>query len=802
MKQTPVLLALLLVLLLCTCVRAQSTEGSRAAAGVTVTVTGRVTEAAGQTPIEFATVLLAAAADGRTLGGTTTGPDGAFTLSSPTEAVYLDVSFLGMETKRVAAGPVTDGRMDLGTINLAGLGQDLEEVTVRAERSTTEFKLDKRVFNVGEDLASAGAGALEVLNNVPSVNVTIEGQVQLRGAGGVQILIDGKPSVIASEQGNLLGTITADMIQSVEVITNPSAKYDAEGTSGIINIVLKKDEKKGLNGAVSVNAGVPDNHSVGLSLNRRTERFNLFSQLGVGYRELPNTERTENLDRQSGVAVLSDGREFRNEIFYNVVLGADYHLDERNVFTLSGNFAYEVEDQPSGFTFRRVAADGSLLSRWQRSETTTATNPKYQFEFQYVRDFKDHKDHDLVFSALGSLFQKDQASEFTNLTLDGANNDGRQRTATDFGTQTTTVKLDYTRPLDEKSVLEAGGQFLRDDVGNDFTVSNFDGADFVTDPDLTNVFNWDQRVSAAYATYGREFGALGLKAGLRLEHTVVETLLETTNEANDQVYANIFPSGHLSYKLSEAISFQAGYSRRIFRPRMWDLNPFFNPRNAFNIRAGNPDLGPEFTDSYEVSGILIAGPVTLNSSVYHRYTTDVVERITVFADNVAITTPRNVGTNRSTGLEVNGKWITGELLTLNGDLNYFRFARGGELEGRTFDFSADQYSGRLTAKFDLPKDLDLEVTGQYRSAFRTVQAEVSDQLFADLGLRKRLFKGRGAVNVSVRDIFASRVRERVLDNDAVRQYAYGLRGRFVTAGFSYGFGKGDTMEYLGQRRRG
>ncbi|MEO0734202.1 MAG: carboxypeptidase-like regulatory domain-containing protein, partial [Bacteroidota bacterium] len=441
------ILTLLLLAFLGTCVRAQET----------ITITGRVLETGSEAPIEFATILLADATSGTSLGGTTTDLDGNFELASPQREVYLEISFIGMESRRIEAGTITNGRMDLGTVSLKSQGQNLEEVTVRAEKSTTEFKLDKRVFNVGQDLASAGAGALEVLNNVPSVNVTIEGQVQLRGAGGVQILIDGKPSVIASEQGNLLGTITADMIESIEVITNPSAKYDAEGTSGIINIVLKKEEKKGLNGALSVNAGVPDNYSVGLSLNRRTEKFNLFSQLGVGYRELPNDERTENRDKQTGITVFSEGREFRNEQFYNVVLGADYHLDEYNVFTLSGNFAYEIEDQPSDFTFSRVAGPSSLLSRWERSEVTEATNPKYQFEFQYVRDFKDDEDHNLIFSALGSLFQKDQSSDFTNTTLEGDDNGGRQRTATNFGTQTTTIKLDYVRPLDEVSVLEAGG---------------------------------------------------------------------------------------------------------------------------------------------------------------------------------------------------------------------------------------------------------------------------------------------------------------------------------------------------------
>jgi outer membrane receptor protein involved in Fe transport len=694
----------------------------------------------------------------------------------------------------------TEGQVDLGLIELASQGQTLEEVTVRAEKSQTEFKLDKRVFNVGKDLSSTGASALEVLNNVPSVNVTIEGQIQLRGSGGVQILVNGKPSVIASEQGNLLGTITADMIESVEVITNPSAKYDAEGTAGIINIILKKEERKGLNGAISVNTGTPDNHSVGLSLNRRTDKFNLFSQLGVGYRELPNEERAINQDKVSGNTVSSAGTEFRNEVYYNAVLGTDYLINERNVITLSGNFSYEIEDQPSRNDFTLTDAADEVLSTWEREEVTEATNPKYQFELQYKRDFEDHKDHDLIFSALGTLFSKDQSSEFTNTTLSGLDRDGRQQTRTNFGQEENTFKVDYTRPIDEKLTVETGAQYVTSDVNNDFSVSNFDGTAFIVDPELTNVFNWNQKVLAFYGTGAYQFANWGIKIGLRVENTDLETLLETTNEANDQTYVNLFPSAASSYKISDAISVQASYSRRIFRPRLWDLNPFFNPRNNFNIRAGNPNLQPEFTDSYEVTSIFILGETSLNFGVYRRYTTDVVERITTFQDNVSITIPQNIGINQTTGLELNFKTIPAKFMTITGDLNYNFFSREGELEGTSFDFSADQYSGKLTTKFNLPLDFDFEVTGQYQSAFLTVQSEVSDQLFADLGLRKKLFKGKGAVSFSVRDLFASRIQERVIDQVGVYQYNRRLRGRFITLGFSYGFGKGDTMEYSGQRR--
>ncbi|WP_020570811.1 TonB-dependent receptor domain-containing protein [Neolewinella persica] len=786
----PYLLTLLFITVLCTCGFAQNT------------ITGRVVDKGSGQPIEFATVLVSDATTKAGIGGTTTDLAGNFTLKTATTEVYLDISFIGFETRRQEAISFSAGQADLGLIELAATGQTLEEVTVRAEKSQTEFKLDKRVFNVGKDLSSTGAGALEVLNNVPSVNVTIEGQVQLRGSGGVQILINGKPSVIASEQGNLLGTITADMIESVEVITNPSAKYDAEGTAGIINIVLKKEERKGLNGAISVNTGTPENHSVGLSLNRRTDKFNLFSQLGVGYREQPNEERAINQDRVSGNTVSSEGTEFRNEFYYNAVLGTDYLINERNVITLSGNFSYEIEDQPSRNDFTLTDAANEILSTWKREEETEATNPKYQFELQYKRDFEDHKDHDLIFSALGTLFSKDQSSEFANTTLSGLDRDGRQQTRTNFGQQENTFKVDYTRPVNEKMTVETGAQYVTSNVNNDFSVSNFDGTNFVVDPDLTNIFNWNQKVLAFYGTGAYQFANLGIKFGLRLENTDLETLLETTNESNDQNYSNLFPSAASSYKISDAVSVQASYSRRIFRPRLWDLNPFFNPRNNFNIRAGNPNLQPEFTDSYEVTSIFILGETSFNVGAYRRYTTDVVERITIFQDNVSITTPRNIGINRTTGLELNFKTIPAKFMTITGDLNYNFFSREGELEGTSFDFSADQYSGKMTTKFNLPLDFDFEVTGQYQSAFQTVQSEVSEQLFADLGLRKKLFGGKGAVSFSVRDLFASRIQESVIDQVEVYQYSRRLRGRFITLGFSYGFGKGETMEYSGQRRRG
>ena len=304
-------------------------------------VSGKVLDATTKAPVAYANVVLKKVSDDSFVSGGITKEDGSFLLKTNLKSVYVEISFLGYETLLINPIKFTNGLAEIGDVFVAEDSETLSEVVIQAERSQTEFKLDKRVFNVGKDLSSTGASALEVLNNVPSVNVGIEGDVSLRGSAGVRILINGKPSVL-SEDGNALGTITADMIEKVEVITNPSAKYDAEGTSGIINIVLKKTEKKGLNGSISVNTGTPNNHSVGVSVNRRTEKFNIFSQFGVGYRSVPTENETINRDLVNNTSILSTGDEARNELFYNFNLGADYHINDYNVITLSGSYAFEA----------------------------------------------------------------------------------------------------------------------------------------------------------------------------------------------------------------------------------------------------------------------------------------------------------------------------------------------------------------------------------------------------------------------------------------------------------------------------
>ncbi len=764
-------------------------------------VSGTIVESASNQAIDYATVVVVDNATGETITGTTTKDGGKFEVITNTSNVSLKISFIGLASLTIDDLVFNGKSADLGKIYLGEDAKALDEIEITTEKSKTEFKLDKRIFNVGADLSSTGASALEVLNNVPSVNVNIEGQISLRGASGVQILINGKPSILADEGGNALSTITADMIDLIEVITNPSAKYEAEGTAGIINIVLKKNEKKGLNGSVTLNAGAPHNQSLGLSLNRRTEKFNLFSQLGVGYRELPRNNENINLDKINNTELRSIGEEFRNEVFYNLILGSDYYINPNNIITLSGSYALEIEDQPSetNFTF---LSDGNVDTEWTRTEVTEATNPKYQYELKYKRDFQDNKDHQLLFSAIGSFFGKEQSSEFSNLITRGNGNYNDQTTATEFKEGKYTFNLDYTKPFNDSWTIETGAQYLINDVSNDYTVSDEINGKFVVDEGLTNKFEYAQKVFGVYGTASYEGKVWGIKLGLRAENTDLSTLLINTNEKNNQKFINLFPSAHSSYKLSEAVSLQVGYSRRIYRPKLWDLNPFFNIRNTFNIRAGNPNLQSEFTDSYELGSIFIYDKISLNINAYHRYTTDKIERVSTFIDNVNTYRPENIGINKATGLELNFKYAPIKKFTLNGDMNYNVFKRDGVFNDQIFDFSADKWTGKLTSKYKITKDIDVELTGQHESRERTVQGKLAANTYMDMGVKIKVLKGgKGVLNISVRDVFASRIRQDNIDNEDFRIYHKSQRGRFAALGFSYGFGKGEAMQYSGQRRR-
>lgn len=706
---------------------------------------------------------------------------------------------MGFKSYRITNFNIKNSTVDLKTIVLEEDSQQLSEVTITAHKSQTVFKLDKRIFNVGTDLSTTGASALEVLNNVPSVNVSIEGQISLRGSQGVQILIDGKPSAIANQQGNALGTLTADMIERIEVITNPSAKYDAEGTSGIINIVLKKDEKKGLNGSVTLNTGVPNNHSFGLSLNKRTEKFNLFSQLGIGRRTFPWEEEAVNRNFTTGESILNSGGGDFHESFINAILGTDYYINKNNVITLSGHFAFEGEKKTSDVGFSFFDTNQSLTNSYTRNERATADNPKFRYEFQYKKDFERHKEQSLLFSAMGDFFAKDEKSEYNHYMSDNSVSP-QQKTRNDYKLAEYIFKLDYTHPFLETYTLETGWQYLINDVGNDYSIAEYNNNAWEINPDLSNIFDYGQNVLAFYATSAYQGEKWGLKLGLRLENTDLKIKLKTTNESHNTNYTDLFPSAHTSYKFSEDFSLQGGYSKRISRPSLWDLNPYFDIGSDYYITTGNPELNPEYTDSFEITSVHTVGKASINWSVFYRYTKDVIEDVISYENNVSISKPDNVGSNDTFGFELNAKYSPFSWLTLNNDFIYIAFNRKGDYEGASLDFNGNRWTESVTAKFKLPKNFDIELSGDYESKYKTYQQDIASNTIMNLGMRKKILKGKGVINLSVRDLFETRRFKSVANQPDYYLSKKVQRGRFVTIGISYGFGKGEAMEFSGQKQ--
>lgn len=765
-----------------------------------IEVNGKVIDKKSQLPIEFVTVVAVDTVTQAVISGTTTDPSGEFTLSVKKNAFHIKIRQMGFNELLITDFTKDGSSIHLGELQLESSYQELDDVTVRAEKSQTVFKLDKRIFNVGKDLASSGGSALDVLNNVPSVEVTLEGGINLRGNPNVQILINGKPSVIANGSTNALGTITADMIDRVEVVTNPSAKYDAEGTSGIINIVLKKEKKKGTNGSFTVNTGIPNNHSVGLSLNHRREKLNIFTQLGAGRRTFLTNSVGESINRIPLYSRLTnDGLDEKNETFINIVLGADFHFNKYNTLTVSGHYAYEWEDQFSNTNYQLLNYDQEQIGGMLRSDSTIATNPKWQYDVRYTKEFKKGKDHQFIFSALGSFFGKDKTSSYNNSMASGSFTNVRQQSAADFKEGEYVFQGDYSRPLSKKTRMDLGAKYQLNDLTNDYSFSDLVNNSWVDNPGFTNVFGYTQHVLAGYMTYALEVEKVGFQAGLRYEHTDILTNLETTQETNRQNYGNFFPSAHISYEFSKKFSMQFGYSRRISRPGLWELNPFNSLRDNFNISTGNPNLTPEYTNSLELSSIHNWKKVSMNVIAFYSNTTDVINEWITVIDNVSYTSPQNIGSSNNLGVEVTAKITPLKWLSFLADGNWIYFDRKGSFQESTFNFNSQRWEARLQTNIKLPWEMEFQWSMRYQSAEKDVFQEELDNYFANAGLRKKLFKKRGVINLSVRDVFSTRRFTTQARTDSYYFYSNRQRGRYIVLGFSYSFGKGEAMEFSGHK---
>lgn len=740
----------------------------------------------------FATVAITDPETEEIITAANTDMDGKFELQTESEDFEVKITYVGFAEKRLRDFSMTDRILDLGEIQLLEDVELLDEVLVVAERSTTEIQLDKRVFNVGKDLNARGGSALNVLENVPSVQVDVEGNVSLRGSNGVRILINGRPNGLVGDGGQGLRALTADMIEKIEVVTNPSARYEAEGAAGVINIVLKKDRSKGFNGSFDINGGIPESYGGAANLNYRSGKLNWFANYGLNFRSrLGRSSIEQDLFTDNGVFRTEQiGRRDRSGLNHNFRAGVDYNFDEKTSLTLAGRYNIGNDDNLNTTTYLDFL-DGNFLERTIRTDVEKEAEEETEVSLSFRKEFTS-KEHVLTADIRYQDEVETEGSDLENtIFADLESNEGTldlvQRSANRESNSNLIFQTDYQLPFGKNGKFEAGARIGIRSITNDFTVEELNNNIYETLPEFTNEFFYDENIYAAYLMYGNKKGALSYQFGLRPEYTGIKTELKTTGEVNERDFLNFFPSANLGYEFSEEKSLQFSYSRRISRPSFWSLNPFFTFSDDRNFWGGNPDLNPEFSHNLELGFLRIFERGSLFSAVYYRRTTGVTERIQrVNPDGTSITRPENLATQDNYGFELNANYKLAAWLKVNGDLNLFQeIVDGGEefpeLRAETFTWFT-----RATAQFDITKRTEGQIRFNYRAPRQTTQGRTRSIWRTDLAVSHEIFNGNGSLTLSVRDVFNTRIRRSVVRGvDFVRENQFQWQGTVVNMTMSY-----------------
>lgn len=757
-------------------------------------LTGILADAESRLPLAYATVTLFSLPDSTAVAGAITDETGGFELRAKPGNYFMRAQFLSYRTKFLG-GIQLAADADLGTISLAADATTLEEVVVRAEKSQVQFDLDKTVFNVGKDLANRGGSAADVLDNVPSVTVDAEGTVSLRGSENVRILVDGKPSGLVSFGSNGLQNLPANMIERVEVITNPSARYEAEGMAGIINIVLKKEGRRGINGSVDLTTGTPDEHGVALNMNLRRNKFNFFTNYGLRYQNSPgsNSQYQEFYTGDTTFITSLIGDRQRAGWSNSLRLGADYSLTPQSTLTSAFSWQYSDQDNFSSIQYNDFINDlSNPVGITRRTDNEKETEPNYEYSLSYKKTF-EREGHELNADFRFQDNSEREISDFRERYFTPEDSptgqlDLLQRSDNQEGERNVILQLDYVHPFGKDGKWEAGLRSGLRNINNDYIVEEFADNAWTALPGLSNNVLYGENIYAAYGIVGNKINKLSWQAGLRTELADIKTELKQTNEINDRpLYINLFPSAHLNYDLPNENALQVSYSRRIRRPHFRELNPFSQYSDARNYWGGNPNLNPEYTDAYEIGHLKRWEKGSLASSIYYQHSTDVIERIRQqLSDTSAITLPTNLATRNQYGFSFNGNYEPFKIWKLTGNLNFFRAITEGEYEGQTFDADAYTWFGRVSSRLTVLKKIDLQTTFNYRAPRQTTQGKSKAMYHADLAASMDVLRNNGTLTLSVRDVFNTRRwRSTTEGADFYTDGDFQWRARQVSLTFSY-----------------
>ncbi len=816
-----------------------------------VKITGKVIEQDTKLPLEFATVTIQTT-DNVTVNGGMTDANGEFSISVPVGTYNIKFDFISFKSQLVAGREIT-ANTALGVIPLAADTTLLDAVIVTAERTTVDIKLDKRVYTIGNDMMVKGGSVSDVLDNVPSLSVDAEGNVALRGNQSVTILIDGRPSTLAgSNVADVLRLLPADSVDKVEVITNPSARYDAEGGGGIVNIILKKGKADGFNGSINANTGIPDNHGVSANLNYRSEHYNVFSNIGYNYRNNPGNSQnnSEYLDENDNpTRYVNERRENdRLQRAFNVSFGFEWFIDSTLTWTNSISGRRSNGSNPTETYFDNFDAGRNFLNTRFRYNYEDETDTNFRYSTNLVKKF-NNDGHELRIDASVAKSKDDENSIINDITLGSPNiTNSNERTFNIEDEDRGLVQADYVLPIGKDSRFEAGYRGSFTTLETDARAEILEDGTWQNNGNYTNFLQYKENVNALYTQFGSKIGKFSYLFGLRWEDSNIDVNLLNINEYNNKHYNNFFPSAFFAYEFSENSSASISYSRRINRPRGRFLNPFSGLESNINIFQGNPDLNPAMTNSFDLGYLHKWNQVTLSTSAYLNITDDTfqfVRRATgefVVQPNggldttdpetgevtivdgpdtrtpVILTTPINLAKEYRFGFEFNVNYTPFKWWRINSNFNFYRNETKGEYTftyenglGETindfqdFNRSAYSWTTRVNSKINLPWKIDWQLNGNYEAPQNTAQGRRIGVASANTALSKDILKDKATIALNVQDIFNSRkMKNETYIPGELRSYnEMQWRQRQVTLSFTYRFNmsKSDRQKEQQQQRQ-
>ncbi len=767
-------------------------------------ISGTVIDKISQQPVQSVNVVLLTNKDSTVVKATVTDKKGKYTFTDIVPGSYrIHYTFIGYaapETQRITITP-EQTTIQLGTTELSNRVTALNEVVVTSKKSMIRTSIDRKVYQVSQDLMSKSGTASDILKNIPSVEVDIEGNVNLRGSGEVMILINGRPSpLMGKNRAEVLQQLPANSIERIEVITNPSARFRPDGTSGIINIVLKKNTNNGITGNIIGNTGNKERSNGSLNLNYKKGKFNSYITYNIRQDE---RNRFNELDRTyfDSTGKISgyykeNGKLKARPLSHLLSGGMDYIINEKNSIGLSANYV------PSGLTrndlVQRYYFDKNnlLTSQFNRTRHAPATEYEKDATLYWQHNFKG-EEHELRVEATASSQSEDEKNYYNNIY-----NYPPQRPLPDNNwvnqvEKNQQVTVDYVNPLTEKSKLELGyaGSFIQQDI--DFYVEDFDTLQnkFIPNNLRSNRFLYNESVHALYTTYQRIYDAFSFSLGLRAEAASTKVNLQTKDSVINNQYFQLYPTLHLAYELKKG-ELQLNYSRRVNRPDGDDMNPFPEYIDPLNLRAGNPKLLPEYIHSVEFGYQLKGENFTFVPSIYYRYKyngfTTVTKRIN---DSVLLTTRENLSNDQSAGIEFIVSANTAKFFSANLSTNIFYNSINADNLGILQKKSIVSFSTNFISTFTFTPNTQLQLSCNYRSARQTAQGQFFPTFVVNMGARQDLFKKKLAITLTLSDVFKTLQQKVTLNTAYFRQTAITSRdARVLYIGFSYRFGSSNAKK--------